>query len=270
MSKVPIRGHLARSVSRPSAASRPAASRAGGIDPEPCRDPRGGRRRQPGRGQQVPVARREDRGRRPVGDDLAGAQHDDPPEVRGRELHVVGDRHDRSPGRAERLDDPADASDPVAVLPGRGLVEDQHRRIHRQDPGQRHSLRRDRSRSYGLVASSRTGRPRPGWRRRAGRYPPREGPGCAARTRPRDRPSARTAARRGSGTRTRRSGPARRPGDRRSASPSSSTRPSAGRSRPLRCLTSVVLPEPFWPRIATASPGSMVSDTPRTASTPVG
>ena len=27
--------------------------------------------------------------------------------------------------------------------------------------------------------------------------------------------------------------------------------PAAGRSRPLRCLTSVVLPEPFWPTIAT-------------------
>ena len=47
-------------------------------------------------------------------------------------------------------------------------------------------------------------------------------------------------------------------------------RPSAGRRSPLRCFTSVVLPEPFWPRIATDSPGSMVSETPRTASMPLG
>ena len=53
-------------------------------------------------------------------------------------------------------------------------------------------------------------------------------------------------------------------------SPSIRTRPSAGRSSPFRCLTRVVLPEPFWPRIATASPGSMVNETPRTASMPLG
>ena len=36
----------------------------------------------------------------------------------------------------------------------------------------------------------------------------------------------------------------------------------------MRCFTSVVLPDPFWPRIATDSPGSMASETPRTASMP--
>jgi hypothetical protein len=30
--------------------------------------------------------------------------------------------------------------------------------------------------------------------------------------------------------------------------------------RPLRCLTRVVLPEPFWPRIATALPGAIDSE----------
>ena len=46
-----------------------------------------------------------------------------------------------------------------------------------------------------------------------------------------------------------------------------STVPDAGRSSPTRCLTSVVLPEPFCPTMATRSPGSMDSETPRTAST---
>ena len=50
----------------------------------------------------------------------------------------------------------------------------------------------------------------------------------------------------------------------------SRTRPAAGRRRPLRCLTSVVLPEPFWPTIATVSPGSIAGETPRSASTPLG
>ena len=52
------------------------------------------------------------------------------------------------------------------------------------------------------------------------------------------------------------------------ARPSSRTSPAAGRSSPMRCLTSVVLPEPFCPTMATGSPGSIDSETPRTASTP--
>ena len=32
------------------------------------------------------------------------------------------------------------------------------------------------------------------------------------------------------------------------------TVPFVGLSRPLKCLTRVVLPEPFWPKIATTSP----------------
>ena len=34
-----------------------------------------------------------------------------------------------------------------------------------------------------------------------------------------------------------------------------------GASRPLKCRTSVDLPDPFWPTIATREPGSIVADT---------
>ena len=210
-------------------------------------------------------------GGRSVEGDLAEPHHDDPREGRRRELHVVGDRDDRPAGPSVGADDGLDPVDAVGVLPGRRLVEDEHR--PGPSPGRRRAPR----------ACAATGRGRTGWScgRPAARPPrgcARPGPGCpprpvrgsAVRTRPRARPSARTAGRRGSGRRTRRSTRARTTVRSAVSAPSIETRPSAGRSRPSRCLTSVVLPDPFWPTIATASPGSIASDTPRTASTPFG
>src|SRR5581483_3004693 len=50
--------------------------------------------------------------------------------------------------------------------------------------------------------------------------------------------------------------------------PASSTRPSSGRSKPLRTLTSVDLPAPFGPISPTTSPRESSRSTPRSACTP--
>ena len=64
----------------------------------------------------------------------------DPREVRGGELHVVGDGDDRPSGIAEGADHGPDAFDAGGVLAGRGLVEDQDRRIHREHARERDQL----------------------------------------------------------------------------------------------------------------------------------
>ena len=177
------------------------------------------------------------------------------------------------PGAARRRRrSPRPDATPGSVLAGRRLVEDEGGRVHRQHarPGRR--------------ACAATGRGRTGWSSRTSSRPtaasaPVDGPADDRRRtpevarperRPRARPTGRTAGRRGSGRRTRPSPRARGPAASRMSAPSSRTRPLVGRRRPLRCFTSVVLPEPFWPTIATDSPGSIASDTPRSASTPVG
>ena len=129
------------------------------------------------------------------------------------ELHVVGDRHDRCgrrPGRPRRSA-PTRAT-PSASWPVVGSSSTRTAGSMARTPASATSLRRDRSRSYGLVVRS-LGEPDRGEApaSRARRCPPGgDGPGCAGRTRPRARPSARTAGRRGSGRRTRPSGRARR------------------------------------------------------------
>ena len=134
-----------------------------------------------------------------------GAHDDDPREVGRRELHVVGDRDDRPSGRRDRLDDRADPLDAVGVLAGRRLVEDEDRRVHRQDAGQRDELA---PREVEVVRVRRRGR-RSGRRPRGCASTERgdlgrpDARGCAGRTRPRARPTARRAGRRGSGRRTR-------------------------------------------------------------------
>ena len=129
-------------------------------------------------------------------------------------------------------------------------------------PASATSFRRDRSRSYGFVARWSA---RPTASRLAGRRAPRSSaadhPEVArserdlALDRPLEQLLVRVLEDEPDGRREVRHGSAGR-----RSSPSSRTRPAAGRSSPLRCLTRVVLPEPFWPRMATASPGSMVSD----------
>ena len=52
--------------------------------------------------------------------------------------------------------------------------------------------------------------------------------------------------------------------------PSTTTRPEVGRSSPLRCLASVVLPDPFCPTTATTDPGSIASDTASSATRAIG
>ena len=117
----------------------------------------------------------------------------------------------------------------------------------------------------GPAACAASSRGRTGWRRRRrsrptaaraarrrrGRPRPRTGRGCAARTRPRRGPCRRRSGGPGSGRRSRPSPPAPRRASPATSTPSCRTRPSVGRSRPLRCRTSVDLPLPFWPTIAT-------------------
>ena len=52
--------------------------------------------------------------------------------------------------------------------------------------------------------------------------------------------------------------------------PSSRMSPAVGARIPFRCLTSVVFPLPFWPRMATNSPRRMAQLTPASASVPSG
>ena len=47
--------------------------------------------------------------------------------------------------------------------------------------------------------------------------------------------------------------------------PSTSTRPALGSSRPLRCWTRVVLPQPVWPMTDKNSPSRISNDTSFTA-----
>ncbi len=117
------------------------------------------------------------------------------------------------------------------------------------------SLRSDRSRSYGLTprdassptaaSAAVTARPTA-----SGARPRLRGPKATSRSTDRSnswssgfwKTNPTAAARRWTGTS-------------RMSAPSSVTRPPVGRSSPLRCLTRVVLPDPFWPTIATDSPG---------------
>ena len=164
-----------------------------------------------------------------------------------------------------------DLRDAVGVLAGRRLVEHEDRRVHREDAGQGDELA-PRQVQVVRVRRALFGQPDGGEagldeRRSLGRRDPEiaRAEGDLALDGPLeellvgvledepDRPG--------------------QVGDRTIpvvGAPSRRTRPSAGRRRPLRCLTSVVLPDPFWPRMATASPGSIDSETPRTASIPVG
>ena len=220
-------------------------------------DPGRGRRLEAGRPQEVDLVGREDRRRWTVGHDLATAHDDDPFEMVGGELHVVGDRDD-GPARAGKgVDDRPDAARP-RDRPGRSSA-----RRGRGRPGP------SPARSPARRASGPTGRGRTGW---SARFVVRPTAASAAVDEP--RPSCRPSRPRLRGPKaTSRStdrsnswssgfwntnptgrgelvdGPLAR------VRPSSGTRPAVGRSRPLRCFTSVVLPEPFWPTIATASPG---------------
>ena len=148
-------GRLARSVSRPSAASRPAASSAGGSIPSRAaiRAAGGGVSPVEASRSRLPVAKTAAGG--PSATTSPARMHDDPPEMRGRELHVVGDRDDRSRPAARKASTIAPTrATPSAVLPGRRLVEDEDRGIHRQDPGERHQL------AARQVEVVRVGRPR--------------------------------------------------------------------------------------------------------------
>ena len=56
------------------------------------------------------------------------------------EAHVVADGDDRPAGRGESLDDALDPRHAAGVLSGRRLVEDDDRRVHRQDRCERQQL----------------------------------------------------------------------------------------------------------------------------------
>ena len=230
-----------------------------GVDPRPSRapDPRRERRLEVGRRQGRPVRlRRRPRPAVPSSRIRARAHDDDACERLGHEPHVVADRDDRPPRAVRSGDHPLDAGHAAGVLTGRRLVEDDDRRVHGEDRRQRQQLAPRvpevvRVRVGQLASARRPPAPRP----------PR--PAASAAERPRIRGPNSTSART-LPAKICRSGfwktmPTRaaRAATRSSAmsAPSCRTRPSVGRSRPSRWRTSVDLPLPFWPTIATQLAG---------------
>ena len=110
------------------------------ADPHPGADPG---RRVAARGTSTRARPRrlgEDLGRRAIEDHPAVAHDDDPLERLGDERHVVADRDDRPAQLRESGDDLLDPGDAAGVLAGRRLVEDDDRRPHREDRGEREQL----------------------------------------------------------------------------------------------------------------------------------
>ena len=181
------------------------------------------------------------------------------------EARVVADRDDRPALGREACDHSVDDG----RAPG-GRARSSARRGRRPAFASR-ARRRSRA-AGGSTGRGRTGlRPAaPRGRRRPGSPRPRPSssrPAQAERSAPRTRPrrgtSARTAARPGPGTSARPARAARRDVADRSVVPAIETRPAVGRSRPFQCRTSVDLPEPLRPTIATRSPVSIERSTPR-------
>ena len=186
---------------------------------------------------------------------IAALAHDDDALERlGHEPHVVADRDDRPALGVECRDDRLDPRDAAGVLAGRRLVEDHDRRPHRED--RRESEELPAREAQVVRVRGRIGvQPGRGERGVDGRVQLRP---AEPRFRGPNATSARTLP-----AKIWRSGSwnarptfaaswATRSVD--ASTPSTRTRPSVGRSRPLKWRTSVDLPDPFWPTIATRSP----------------
>ena len=213
----------------------------------------------------------QDGPRRPVRRDAAVVEDDDAVAHRREQRHVVRHADDGRPVGPHAVDDLGDAPARAVILAGGGLVEDEHARVHGEHGGDRHELaHRERQpvRVHRQHVSSAGGSRRPTRCAHRSHPPPR--PGCAGRKPAPRRPSARRADDPGSGTRSRRDGRAPGPGARWYPAPSTTTRPDVGRRRPLRCLASVVLPDPFWPTMPRVVPRAISSETPSSAATPPG
>ena len=78
------------------------------------------------------VRRREDLGRRSLGDDRALVEQDEPLGVLAGEREVVHRRHDRQPVPAQRVDELEHELLPAEIECRRRLVEQQHRRLLRE------------------------------------------------------------------------------------------------------------------------------------------
>ena len=113
-----------------------------GVDPSPSRraDPGRERRFEERGAERRPRLFREDLRRGSVQHDPPLSQHHDPIERLGDEAHVVADRDDRPACLGEVGDDPVDPGDAACVLPGRRLVEDDDRGLHREDRRERQQL----------------------------------------------------------------------------------------------------------------------------------
>ena len=206
------RGHRARV--RGGDAGRAIAHRHGDLvdgqgRPRPCRaveperEPRHLRRPEPGLAHHGPVG--EHGARRVVGDRAAGVEDDEPVGDVGEQPDVVGDAHDGRPRIAELPDQAADDVGGAMVLRRRRLVEDEHRRPHRQHRRDRHQLPPRPAEVIRVAIEHVLEAQAP---RRVGdavlHLGGAAGPGCADRTPARRRRSTRTAGGSGSARRSRR------------------------------------------------------------------
>ena len=259
-------------AARPARASTTAASV--GVAPRPSRAPTraacGGSRNVDG--ERRPGRLGEDLGGRPIEQDAPGAHDDDAVEGLGDEAHVVADGDDRPAGRRDVGDDAA----------GRGRCRGRPGRSSAR-PGRRPACpwpaptpgpaacAASSPRSYGFVVAAR---------RRARR--PSRAPAAAAATSAVERPrmrgpkatSSRTLPREDLAVRVLEDDPdagrERRdplPGD---VDAVVEDAPLGRAEEAVESRTSVDLPLPFWPTMATRSPGAMARSMPASARVPSG